>query len=103
MRGRSPAVLREGIDPFPAAFLDERALEIRLLCDHREDLVAERTRIINRLRRHPVDLCPQLEASIPSRHLDRPRTLERVSRRCAPANAPRGCASRSSSCVASES
>jgi transposase len=80
-RAIARAVLREGIDRFPAAFLDERALEIRLLCDHREDLVAERTRSINRLRWHLVDLCPELEASIPSRHLDRPRTLERIARR----------------------
>ena len=80
-RAIARAVLREGIDRFPTAFLDERALEIRLLCDHREDLVAERTRIINRLRWHLVDLCPELEASIPSRHLDRPRTLERIARR----------------------
>ena len=80
-RAIARAVLREGIDRFPAAFLDERALEIRLLCDHREDLVAERTRIINRLRWHLVDLCPDLEAAIPSRHLDRARTLERVARR----------------------
>src|ERR687886_2358781 len=80
-RAIARAVLREGVDRFPAAFLDERALEIRLLCDHREDLVAERTRIINRLRWHLVDLCPDLEAAIPSRHLDRARTLERVARR----------------------
>jgi len=75
------AVPREGIERFPTAFLDEQALEIRLLCDHREDLVAERTRIINRLRWHLVDLCPELEASIPSRQVDRARTLERIARR----------------------
>jgi|tagenome__1003787_1003787.scaffolds.fasta_scaffold20707898_1 transposase len=80
-RAIARAVLREGLERFPAAFLDERALEIRLLCDHREDLVAERTRVINRLRWHLLDLCPELEASIPSRHLDRPRTLERIARR----------------------
>lgn len=34
------AVLREGVERFPAAFLDERAMEIRLLADHRTDLVA---------------------------------------------------------------
>ncbi len=39
-RAIARAVLREGIDRFPTAFLDEQALEIRLLCDHREDLVA---------------------------------------------------------------
>jgi transposase len=30
------AVLREGIERLPVAFLDEDAMEIRLLCDHRE-------------------------------------------------------------------
>jgi len=75
-RAIARAVLREGIERFPTAFLDEQALEIRLLCDHREDLVAERTRIINRLRWHLVDVLPELEASIPSRHVDRPRTLD---------------------------
>ena len=36
-------------------------MEIRLLCDHRDDLVAERTRIVNRLRWHLLELCPELE------------------------------------------
>jgi hypothetical protein len=34
-------VLREGIERFPAAYLDENAVEIRLLCDHRDTLVNE--------------------------------------------------------------
>src|SRR3954466_14939123 len=75
------AVLREGIDRFPAAFLDERAMEIRLLADHRDDLVAERTRAQNRLRWHLVVLCPDLEAALPARSLDRPAQLDRVARR----------------------
>ena len=58
------AVLRDGIERFPAAFLDERAIEIRLLADHRDDLVAERTRAQNRLHWHLVDLCPELEATL---------------------------------------
>jgi transposase len=74
------AVLREGIERFPVAFLDERAMEIRLLADHRDDLVGERTRMQNRLRWHLVELCPQLEASLPSRSLDRAVQLDRVTR-----------------------
>jgi transposase len=74
------AVLREGIERFPVAFLDERAMQIRLLCDHRDDLVAERTRAQNRLRWHLVELCPELEASLPKRSLDRPSQLDRVAR-----------------------
>jgi transposase len=80
-RAVARALLREGVERFPAAFLDERAMEIRLLADHRSDLVAERTRQINRLRWHLVDLCPELEASIPARQLDNPPMLERIARR----------------------
>jgi transposase len=69
------------VERFPAAFLDERALEIRLLADHRSDLVAERTRQINRLRWHLVDLCPELEAKVPARQLDSGVMLDRIARR----------------------
>jgi transposase len=74
------AVLREGIERFPVAFLDERAMQIRLIADHRDDLVAERTRAQNRLRWHLVELCPDLEASLPKRSLDRQSQLDRVAR-----------------------
>lgn len=80
-RAVARAVLREGVERFPSAFLDERALEIRLLDDHRSDLLAERTRQINRLRWHLVDLCPELEASIPARQLHSATMLERIARR----------------------
>jgi transposase len=44
------AALRE---PYlPVARLDGQDREVRLLVDHREDLVAERTRMISRLRWH---------------------------------------------------
>ncbi len=42
----------------PAAQLDGPSRELRLLVDHREDLVAERTRVINRLRWHLHELDP---------------------------------------------
>jgi len=80
-RAVARAVVREGAERFPSAFLDQRALEIRLLLDHRADLVAERTRQINRLRWHLVDLCPELEAEIPARQLDSGRMLDRIARR----------------------
>ena len=80
-RAVARAVVKDGVERFPAAFLDERALEIRLLADHRSDLIAERTRQINRLRWHLVDLCPELEASIPARRLDNPPMLQRIARR----------------------
>jgi transposase len=77
------AALREGIDSLPAAVLDERSLEIRLLADHRADLVAERTRHQNRLRWHLVELDAELEAALPARALDRECWLGRVARRLA--------------------
>lgn len=61
------AALRE--PDLPTAHLDEDALDLRLLVDHREHLVAERTRHINRLRWHLVDLDPELEP--PARTLTR--------------------------------
>ena len=42
----------------PVARLDGPSRELRLLVDHREDLVAERTRCINRLRWHLHELDP---------------------------------------------
>jgi transposase len=52
-------VLRE--PDLPRAHLDQECLDVRLVVDHREHLVAERTRMINRLRWHLVDLDPDLE------------------------------------------
>jgi transposase len=73
------AALREGVENLPCAQLDERTLEIKLLLDHREDLVGERTRMQNRLRWHLHDLAPELE--IPAGALDRVCWLERIGRR----------------------
>jgi transposase len=77
------AALREGIETLPAAFLDERSLAIKLLLDHREDLVAESTRAQNRLRWHLHDIDPELappERSL--RHLHVLRSLAaRLARR----------------------
>jgi transposase len=75
------AALREGIETLPTAHLDERALEIRLLCDHREDLVCDRSDDQQRLRWHLHDLWPELE--IPAGALDRDKWLAKVSARLA--------------------
>jgi transposase len=80
-RAIARAVLREGAERLPSAFLDDDAAEIRLLCDHRDVLVNERTRLINRLRINLVVLDPELEAEIPSRKLDYPGQLSRITRR----------------------
>lgn len=53
------ALARE--DDLPAAFTDERAREVKLVLARREDLVAERTRVINRLRWHFHELDPELD------------------------------------------
>ena len=70
------AAVREGIRTLPTAWLDERALELRLLVDHREDLVATRTRDQARLRWHLHDLDPTF--TVPARALDRPIWWRRV-------------------------
>ena len=75
------AVVKDGVERFPVAFLDERAMEIRLLFDHREDLVRERTRMQNRLRWHLLELCPEAEAKLPRGSLSGLRQLERLDRR----------------------
>ena len=61
------AVVGDGVEQFPVAYLDDRAMEIRLLNDHRGDLVAQRTRTTNRLRWHLLALCPDVERSIRTR------------------------------------
>jgi transposase len=75
------AVVKDGVDRFPTAYLDQRAMDIRLLSDDREDLVAERTRIQNRLRWHLLELCPELEAKLERGALSDLRQLERLDRR----------------------
>lgn len=75
------AVVKDGVERFPAASLDERAMEIRLLRDHREDLVRERTRAQNRLRWQLLEVCPELERSIKPRSLGQTRQLDRIDRR----------------------
>lgn len=62
------AALRE--PELPVAQLDGPERELRLLVDHRDDLVAERTRMQNRLRWHLHELRPGTEPA--------PRTLARA-------------------------
>ncbi len=72
--------VRDGVEQFPAAYLDEQAMEIRLLADHRHDLVAERTRTVNRLRWHLLILNPELERSAKAGAFNQVRELDRVDR-----------------------
>ena len=73
------AALRER--DLPSARLAGAEREIALLLDHREDLVAERTRIQCRLRWLLHDLDPELE--LPARTLGQASTLKRLSGRLA--------------------
>src|SRR6516225_5131388 len=75
------AVVKDGVEAFPAAHLDQQAMEIRLMSDHRNNLVADRTRVVNRLRWHLLVLCPELEASLKRGAFNHTRVLDRVERR----------------------
>jgi transposase len=55
------AALREGLDALPAAQLEGRELDLRLLVDHRERLVRQRVALNNTLQWHLHDLWPELE------------------------------------------
>jgi len=73
------AALRE--DDLPVAHLDGPDRDARLLVDHREDLVAERPRAVNRLRWHLHEL--DADWNPPARSLDRASNLNRISARLA--------------------
>lgn len=75
------AALREGPETLPGAHLDEAALEVKLLLDHREDLVKARSEDQQRLRWHLHDLWPDFE--LPAGCLDRIVWLDRVGRKLA--------------------
>jgi transposase len=63
----------------PLAQLDGPTREVRLLVDHREDLVAERTRGINRLRWHLHELDPSWDP--PARSLTSVKNLDAIAAR----------------------
>lgn len=73
------AVQRE--DDLPTAHLDGPEREVRLLTDHREDLVNERTRAQNRLHWHLHELDPTIELAPGS--LGRYVVLDRLAALCA--------------------
>jgi transposase len=73
------AALRE--PDLPVARLDGVARELKLLVDHREDLVRERTRMQARLRWHLHELYPEL--SLPPRSLRRQRIFDQLDEKLA--------------------
>lgn len=78
------AALRE--PDLPVAKLDGAEREVRLLVDHREDLVGERTRMISRLRWHLHELDPSSEPAL--RTLTHLRNLDRLAQRLADLEGP---------------
>jgi transposase len=73
------AALREGLETLPVAQLAGAELDVRLLVDHRERLIRQRTALINDLRWGLHDLWPELE--IPPRALTGGRWQDRVAGR----------------------
>lgn len=71
------AALRE--PDLPTARLEGPERELRLLVDHREDLVSERTRVMARLRWHLHELDPSWEPA--PRSLDRAKTWTTIEAR----------------------
>jgi transposase len=78
------AALRE--PDLPTARLDGPERELRLLVDHRDDLVAERTRAQSRLRWHLHELVPGEEPG--PRSLDRRHVLDALEARLAGLSGP---------------
>jgi transposase len=70
------AALRES--DLPVARLEGESREVKLLLDHRDDLVGERTRVQNRLRWHLHELEPSFD--VPARSLDRKVVLSQVAK-----------------------
>lgn len=75
------AAIEQGPETLPVAHLDQKALQIKLLLDHREDLVRSRAADQQRLRWHLHDLWPDYE--IPAGALDRFVWLDRIAGRLA--------------------
>jgi transposase len=71
------AALRE--PDLPVAQLDGAEREVRLLVDHRENLVGERTRMISRLRWHQLELDPGNQPAL--RTLNHLRNLDLLAER----------------------
>jgi transposase len=75
------AALREGLEKLPVARLAGPELDVRLLVDHRDRLVAQRTALSNDLRWHLHDLWP--ETVIPPRALTATGWQTRIAARLA--------------------
>jgi transposase len=79
--GVARVALREGLQSFPAAHLDGRELDLRLLVDHRERLVGHRVELNSTLLWHLHDLWPELR--LPGGALFSKKWSTRIGRRLA--------------------
>ena len=75
------AALQEGLESFPAAHLAGPELDLRLLVDHRERLVAHRVELNSTLLWHLHDLWPELQ--LPKSALFSKKWSTRIGRRLA--------------------
>jgi hypothetical protein len=75
------AALREGLGELPCAQLDGPELDVRLLVDHRDRLVAQRVGLNNTLQWHLHDLWPEL--ALPGGALFSAKWSTRIARRLA--------------------
>ncbi|NKB66380.1 MAG: IS110 family transposase [Candidatus Latescibacteria bacterium] len=64
--------LQEG-DKLPVVPLEDETMQVKLLVEHRDNLVREQTRLINQLHRHLMDVDPQYKQHIGE--VNRMRTL----------------------------
>ncbi len=96
------AAIREGIETLPVAQLAGPELDVRLLVDHRERLVSQRTALINDLRWNLHDPCGPSSRSRCGRCAARAGSRKSQAGSSAP-NSPPGSGSRATSCAASAS
>ena len=103
-RAIARAVLREGIERFPTAFLDEQALEIRLLCVTTERTLPPSAPESSTDCAGTSSICaPSLRPASPAARSTAPARWSASRGGCERSSSPRACVSAPSSCVASAS
>jgi transposase len=95
------AALARGLNRLPTARFAGIDLDIRLLRQHRQRLVKQRTALINDLRWHLYDLWPEFK--IPARQLREPLMQTKTGRGYKQQTRPLGSESHATNCAACES
>lgn len=73
----------ERVIRIPPALMDEQAMDVRLLCDYRDQLISERGRLANRLRWHLLAIDPELEEQLRPAAFEGSRIRARLARQLA--------------------